>query len=277
VEPLENRYWCVFGTTDPADAKNLSMTCQINPPTEGVIKSVAGMFAIGQRGQVFLTHSGKVGGGRRGVGQTSFLDQFRGRDGMTDVQMPDGSLRLMIVVGRLDDPAFTKQVGHFVHEVERVKRLLTAAPVKAAGKPKVPRPSFSPEFAGKRQSYHHEGAVEADARHGLVVGEMARFLRERQISHGNDRNRDLYVLDMRGRVTILFEAKTAVDSTSIYTAVGQLMLNGKAEATDPRRVLVVPAHPDQRTGNALDALGIDVVTYRWLDDTPVFTGLQKVL
>ena len=75
----------------------------------------------------------------------------------------------------------------------------------------------------------------------------------------------------------MFEVKTAVDSTSIYTAVGQLMLNSAAESAAPRRVLVVPDRPKRRTGAALEALGIEVVTYRWRRDKPVFTGLETVV
>jgi len=184
----------------------------------------------------------------------------------------------MFVIGRIDSPSFNKQVGHFVHEVERVKALLTRGPERRQQTTSPPRPSFRPEFAGKRKAYRLGETVEAQARHGLVVAGIAEFLKERGVPHGNDANRDLYVLTKRGKLATLFEVKTAVDSTSIYTAVGQLMLNSKAETTDPRQVLVVPEHPKPRTGAALEALGIEVVTYRWKKgDKPVFMGLPQII
>jgi hypothetical protein len=275
LRPIENRYWVSFGTTDPLRTNALSIACEINPPLEGVNKSIAGMFATDSRRRICLTHSGKIGGGRRGVGQTAFLEQFRGADAMAGITMPDGSVRPMIVIGAVDDPSFPAQVGHFVREVERVKALLTATEDRrSTGAP--PRTRFSPEFAGKRRPYLMEGAVEADAKHGLVVEEIARLLAERNRRYANDRNRDLYILDGRGRMTHLFEVKTGVDSTSVYTAVGQLMLNGEAEAAVPRRMLILPARPDRKTAAALAKLGIEVVTYEWRDNRPVFRHLDQL-
>ena len=62
------RYWFGLGTTDPHTARMVGLTCEINPPMEGINRRCAGLFARDADGAVYLTHSGKVGGGRRGIG-----------------------------------------------------------------------------------------------------------------------------------------------------------------------------------------------------------------
>jgi hypothetical protein len=91
---------------------------------------------------------------------------------------------------------------------------------------------FSPEFPGKRKSFVVEGAVEAIATHGLVVGALAEQLNALSLVPHNDRHRDLF-LGSSGAPTHLFEIKTDVTPYSVYTGVGQLMLHGAAKAQAP--------------------------------------------
>ena len=274
VNPTEDRFWCPFGLDDARSRRTLSITCEINPPKAGVNRRGAGMFLVDARKRFYIAHSGKVGGGRRGIGQSAFLSKFRGRDSIVSVSLPDGTEREAIVLGKLGDPSLPSQIGHFLREVARVKALLVRSPngARSAGAPRLR--GFRPEFSGTRQKYQPD-SVEAVARHGLVVDALAQALKGRVFS--NDRNRDLFIHSLSGEVTHLFEAKTDLSTSSLYQAVGQLLLNGAAEAAEPRRILVVPGAPSKPTSAALQRLGIRVLTYQWRDGRPLLGRVGEII
>src|SRR5436309_9377234 len=68
LEPREikNRYWCCFGIEHPPSTQSLSITCEVNPPIEGVDRRIAGAFLRDSLGAIYIAHSGKVGGARKG-------------------------------------------------------------------------------------------------------------------------------------------------------------------------------------------------------------------
>src|SRR5438093_1442442 len=43
-ERMDNRYWCAFGVDNPQPASMISITCEINPPKEGIDRRCAGLF-----------------------------------------------------------------------------------------------------------------------------------------------------------------------------------------------------------------------------------------
>ena len=193
---------------------------------------------------------------------------------MAEVSLPDGEGREVIVIGQIDGPDIARQVGHFVREVERVKNALVGK--KVGSSPPRNQP-FTPEFSGPRRSYRLDDEIQTNATHGLVVDGIVEVLKAQGIPYNNDQNRDLYVLDRAGRATVLFEVKTNVATTSIYTAVGQLILNGIVEGQEPARVLVLPETPKPKTRAALQKVGINVATYRWRGEHPVFSGLKEIV
>jgi hypothetical protein len=75
-------------------------------------------------------------------------------------------------------------------------------------------------------------------------------------------------------MTVLFEAKTTVSTSSIYQAIGQLLYHSYGHAPRPRLVIVLPEVPNSDTARVLCDLGIFVITYQ-LDATTVsFTDLD---
>jgi len=118
------RYWCIFGTDDVNTNESLSITCEINPPYEGINRRVAGVFAGDEGGDVYVTHSGKIGGGREGVGKVQFL-LFCGDDRLVELSWPDGKSSEAILIGRLDDVHLIEDIASFVYQVQRFKDLMT--------------------------------------------------------------------------------------------------------------------------------------------------------
>jgi len=83
-------------------------------------------------------------------------------------------------------------------------------------------------------------------------------------------------LNSKNQVKVLFEVKTDLSTTSIYSAIGQLMLHGAAHSPAPRKVMVLPGTPDSETSRILEKIGIDLISYD-IGEGTVFEGLEKIL
>jgi len=123
-EMEENRYWCAFGVEDPSAASNLDITCEINPPKKGINRRLAGQFVRDSEGKVYITHSGKLGGGRKGIGKNAFRQFFKG-DQFVSLNWQDGKESETFIIGKLDDFELPKLIAHFVHEAKRFKEQVT--------------------------------------------------------------------------------------------------------------------------------------------------------
>lgn len=120
----DNRYWFCFGDhpepVGPRDGDGLDIVCEINPPLEGINRRCAGAFAQDEAGGVVLTHSGKVGGGRKGIGKFAFLESLR-RPEFATVRWPDGIAADMLVIGRVDGVDLPARVAALVRAVRTFK------------------------------------------------------------------------------------------------------------------------------------------------------------
>lgn len=115
------RHWCGLGTDNPVSLRNLNQACQINPPIAGVNRRCAGLFVRGAGGAVYVTHSGKVGGGRKGIGKATFT-AFYTKGEVGSVNWPRTLATDAFVIGRIDADDLVASVALFVHTVERYKR-----------------------------------------------------------------------------------------------------------------------------------------------------------
>ena len=88
---------------------------------------------------------------------------------------------------------------------------------------------------------------------------------------GKDK-RDLFVAGRSGRALVLFEVKTDTAASSMYTAIGQLMIYGLQDDPPPRRVLVAPSDVSESWRKELGKIGIEFLGYRWVGQQVVFTG-----
>ena len=119
-ERIENRFWCAFGTEDPTANSTVNIICEINAPRVGFNRMCAGLFISDNSGSVYLAHSGKVGGGRPGVGKISFMSAYDTND-IVPVVFPTKKEFDYIVVGRIDDLDFMTDLARFVHAVAKFK------------------------------------------------------------------------------------------------------------------------------------------------------------
>ncbi len=115
-----NRFWNAFGTGEPKwnTGYSHSITCEINPPFEGIDRRISGVFAKNAEGKLYLLHRGKLGGGKPGIGKALFVKEFTG----DWEEVKDGAeLKRLALVASFDNPRFAEQIADFVHEVERIK------------------------------------------------------------------------------------------------------------------------------------------------------------
>jgi hypothetical protein len=88
---------------------------------------------------------------------------------------------------------------------------------------------------------------------------------------------DLYLADGQGIITHVLEIKTDQCTTSIYQAVGQVMLHGVGSKSEAHRILVLPGKVSADTASRLKRLGISVLSYEWKGERPIFDGLAGLL
>jgi len=121
--PDDNRFGCAFGTSEPCGGQ-VSITCEINPPHSGVDLRMGGMFLRDEEGEVHIAHTGRIGGGRPGIGPEGFWTHYA--DGnVAEVDLPQGRSVRVVLIGRIGDEHLPARVACFVHEVQRIKRILT--------------------------------------------------------------------------------------------------------------------------------------------------------
>ena len=113
--------------------------------------------------------------------------------------------------------------------------------------------------------------------HGTVVNTLHDELEAMGREAYSTRKIDLFLADRDANITHVLEIKTDQCTSSIYQAVGQVMLHGVLEKSDPHRILVLPGILSADTVARLKRLGIRVLSYAWKGEKPIFDGLKGVL
>ena len=116
----ENRYWCCLGTLNPDGNSVLDITCEINCPYHNFNRRIAGAFVRDVNGRLYVTHSGRVGGGRKGIGKSAFLEWY-GEDNMKDISWPDGQVTKAIIIGQLNGQHLCRHIGQFLQQIDYFK------------------------------------------------------------------------------------------------------------------------------------------------------------
>ena len=80
------KFWNAFGLKPDKNKQN-DIVAEINIPIDGINLSIgAGMFAVDEKGSIFLLHSGRIGGGYPGINKTNFLAWYSQFDSMIEVE-----------------------------------------------------------------------------------------------------------------------------------------------------------------------------------------------
>jgi len=118
------RFWnaCSVGPEPKWDnvKSSVSITCEINMPLRGAERSIGGAFVIDDSGRLFLAHDGRVGGGKKGISKSAFLENHSQNYEIISATDSRGERR-MLLLSSLDDKNFIKNLAKFVHDVSDFK------------------------------------------------------------------------------------------------------------------------------------------------------------
>ena len=265
-------FWNAFGIEEPRGRSASNIVVEVNFPYKGIYRKTQGAFAEDVSGNTFVIHRGGIGGGRKGIGKSLFIDEYMG----SWVQLDDGDYyRRVALVANLGDKGFVRQLASFVHEVDRIKSVVDG---DDKTRPKARRDEgFSDEFIGKRK-YRLQTDIEAECNHGIIVRELRNCLRVLGYDPMNDRHRDVYLKRRKRNKPIHFEVKTSADLQSIYSSIGQLQYHLESGGRDTLLVAVLPKEVDRKRVRRLREIGITTFKYSWdNDNTVIFHGLKKIL
>lgn len=270
-----DRYWNAFGIGKPKEGKLAHIVCEINYPVEGSNNRIAASW-VKYKSEYLLIHSGKIGGGRKGIGKTGFIENYNGIFENLKVKKVVDPVTIM---GNLNDPKLPFQIRNFVFEASRIKNLLikkvtTEEELDVLEKIKF---TFNEEFSGTKEYKGRRGNVTATVNHGLVVNTLKMELESRNLLLANDVQRDLFIYNQSGTIETVFEVKTSMHSQSIFTAIGQLFVNNARLNPLPKLVFVIPETPVRNLSKTFTKLNVLVLVYSWVDNQPVFKNLEEII
>lgn len=269
------RYVIFVGSTKPVTGKQVPIDFEVNPPFQGRNLRCAGAFVMDSNGEIYLTHSGKIAGGHKGVGKNAFLDRY-GRDKLDEVVWPGDKPSQAVILGPIDSPKLLRFITGFSAAVRRFKDEVKSGKTRSnAGVHKTPA-DYSAEFWGTKR-YTTKQTVEAKCDHGIVVEELRTHLEDIGKRVGNDENRDLFVQSRNGRIVQVFEIKTKCTLPDLTKAVGQVYVYSALDKPTPTRTVVFPKGLDLGYKRKLKILKIALLEYEWDGETPRFKNLETVL
>jgi hypothetical protein len=275
-------WWNVFRfihnkTGEPYWNHQNGMTCQINPPISGNTWQQAGVFVKDSDNEIYIAHTGKIGGGREGIGRGLFVDNYPGTQQWQEVTSSRGK-KNVVIISSINSSNLISNIGLFVKAVDDIKAAKPLRQILKKSKLSKPKKSkkYHREFSGPRKSYSLKGLVEANVYHGKVVdciGEICKDLGYSISSYPTD----LYV-EGKSKKSVLMEVKTERDTYSRYTAIGQLFYYSSDLPKNTKLVVVFPKPKIPEFKKVLTKLGIEYVTYTKGNKQPKFdSSLDRIL
>jgi hypothetical protein len=258
------RHSLMLGYAPDAPTHSESATCEINLPAAGADRRLAGALVRDDAGELYLAHSGKVGGGRSGRRRQA-LRAFLAGGNWQMARWPDGRQSELLLIAPLDGPRLARQIGRFVRAVHAYKQQQDgdASPMPAAL-----------AAIGEVPTTPAAGLASLCDR-GLVLDALGEELARRGLAGDGGTGAPLFA--SRARARRLIEVETDCSPAALERRLGRLMLRGAAADETPRAILVVPETPATAALAGLSRHGVSLVRYRWRGARPVFVGLDAAL
>ncbi|TCU72433.1 hypothetical protein EDE08_105293 [Bradyrhizobium sp. R2.2-H] len=251
----------------------VSITVEVNTTYEGRNDLAAGFFARAtETGLIYLLHSGRVGGGTEGVGKSSFLTwAVRKHYDVVDVVDSSGEVRSGLIVMPIEGQVAAKSAARYIDLVRGFKKAARTGEIQ------------SPQFLKERREFEHyfsEGRgrrkgrrsseIDYISRHGEIVDALQLWRSAKRLPRRCRIVKNVYIdlgVANGNDLVEIFEVKPSADRSSIYSAVGQLLVHGRKKPC--RMTIVLPADeslaPD--LADALSRLQIDEVRFELTKDS----------
>jgi hypothetical protein len=266
----EVRYWNAFGVEKPRMDRLVPIITEINFPFAGIDRKTGGAFARDARGNVYVIHRGKIGGGKKGVGKSLFENNYRGVWSL----MEDGDcITQVAVIGVLNSPRLVLQTAFFVKKIELLKSAAFHSPQLEIDFPEV---TFREDLIGSLPSAD-EADLDACCDHDLVVSSLAAHLKQGKFQTGNDGTRELFLADpLKSRKSHVFEVITDAQEKNVLAAAAKLLLQKADDKGDPLAFLILPEAKMAAYAGVLQKIGITAVGFCLDVDRITFPDLGKI-
>lgn len=208
-------------------------------------------------------HSGRVGGGTRGVGKVAFLAWSDQRPvAVTDSA---GGIREGVVVMPIEGDGAVRSAVRYVESISAFKQAVRAGGLDSPefrDKQKALEDFFS-ESRGRRKG-KRSGEIDYLSRHGDIVDALYSWRTSRGIPNGGRVVKNVLIdmgIEVGRDLVEVYEVKTSAGRSSVYTAIGQLMVHGTSD--DCRRVIVLPERDPlvPELAKALRRLNIELLKF----------------
>lgn len=264
--PRRLNWFGVYG-----DGPGVQISIEINTPFEGRNDSIAGFFAKDtDTGRVYLFHSGRIGGGKKGVNRESFL-AWCGLSPQTIIDS-NGDSREAVLVMPIEGKGATRPLIAYIAKVIGFKNAVRSGKhlSREVQKRRKVLGDYFREASGRRQGRRTIGEIDYVSRHGDVVDALANWLTKTRLLKGERLTKDALIdlgIKRGGKLIELYEVKTSVVRSALYTAIGQLAVH--AVTKDCKLFVVLPADetlaPDLVAG--LERNSIETIGFRLTEDS----------
>ncbi len=280
-------------SAEPRSTKWIEISVQLNFPASTYNRRMAGAFVRDSNGDIFVAHRGKLSKGKAGLPKAKVFREFAAS---TVEAADDGKTSRVILIAALNDPELADRLWEFAEEAREVATRIGEelhgsgngqSTGSAGGKDtgsKQPMPpsdrlltlrSYFDEYSGEGHMRGHSSGKRT-VEHGAIVRALELLLR------GKGSSQKAQAIDLAIVATSkvdLFEVKTSVRTTDVYTGVGQLLIHGECIeellGLAVKRYLVLPGTPKASHSKAISGKAdIKVVTYQKKGSKYQFTGLK---
>lgn len=163
--------------------QNLHISVEINTAYEGENRELAGLFARDtDTGIVYLMHSGRLGGGKKGVGKWSFLAWSNHI--LRQVMNGSGKYPDAIIVMPIEGKAATRSAIFYVESVANFKAAVTNGETtsKEIQQREIEYKDYYKEASGTRKGIRpHE--FDYISRHGDIVHALYEWIKKYSLPH----------------------------------------------------------------------------------------------
>lgn len=247
------------------DDVDLQISVEINTAYEGRNDQVAGFFARdNDTGTIYLMHSGRVGGGTKGVGKASFLAWSNQRP--IDVVDWSGGIREGVLVMPIEGVAASRSAVRYIGVIAGFKQAVRAGELDSPEfkRKKKELDDFFSESRGRRKGTR-SGEIDYLSRHGEVVDALYSWRNSRQLPKGSRLVKNVLIdmgVALADELVEVFEVKTSTTRSDVYAAIGQLMVHGTSD--ECKRVIVLPNSELLASDlkDALDRLNIELLKFK---------------
>ncbi|SDI18739.1 hypothetical protein [Variovorax sp. OV700] len=248
------------------DGPGVQIAVEVNVPYAGRNDMLAGFFARhNQTGRVYLFHTGRVGGGAKGVSKDAFLAWSALTPAI--VQDANGDQRNGIVVMPIEGKGATRSAIDYVQSIIDFKQAVRDGETITPETKERERllKAYYEESSGRRKGKIKARDIDYVSRHGEVVNALSAWRTASGLVPGEKLVKNVLIdlgLKKAGGLIEVYEVKTSSSRGDVYMAIGQLTVHSPSESC--RRIMVLPADDALKAdlAAALQRNGIELIRYR---------------